>query len=256
MHHPWPRNAGLWSPQATQTVDRSFVPYRRERALAYPGRTGRRLWRELRERGYEGGYTAVTDVLRDIRPAPLPAFEVRFETPPGDQVQVDFAQFQLQFTDEPMITRIVWLFSFVLGFSRLIWARFVLHQDMQTVCGGIDTAREPTRQDGASHGQALDHQDPCWLRLLVPAFARPQPRSRPCPARLHQPQRGNPLPRSTENGQESPRHCPWRGGREGRPQRLLRKPRRHHQCSRQGRTGRAIARAHSLPLPHLTPDRG
>jgi transposase len=58
-------------------------------------------------------------VLRDIRPAPLPAFEVRFETPPGDQAQVDFAQFQLQFTDEPTITRIVWLFSFVLGFSRL-----------------------------------------------------------------------------------------------------------------------------------------
>jgi transposase len=49
-------------------------------------------------------------VLRDIRPAPLPAFEVRFETPPGDQAQVDFAQFQLQFTDEPTITRIVWLF--------------------------------------------------------------------------------------------------------------------------------------------------
>jgi hypothetical protein len=30
-------------------------------------------------------------------------------------------------------TWIVWLFSFVLGYSRLIWARFVLHQDMQTV---------------------------------------------------------------------------------------------------------------------------
>jgi Mu transposase, C-terminal domain/Integrase core domain len=58
---------------------------------------------------------------------------IRFETPPGDQAQVDFAQFQLQFTDEPTITRIGWLFSFVLGFRRLVWARFVLHQDMQTV---------------------------------------------------------------------------------------------------------------------------
>jgi hypothetical protein len=28
---------------------------------------------------------------------------------------------------EPAVTLIVWLFSFVLGFSRLIWARFVLH---------------------------------------------------------------------------------------------------------------------------------
>ena len=73
----------------------------------------------------------MTDTLREIRPAPLPAFEVRFETPPGEQAQVDFAQFQLQFTDEPAVTRIVWLFSFVLGFSCLIWAHFV--QDMQTV---------------------------------------------------------------------------------------------------------------------------
>ena len=70
-----------------------FVPYLRGRVVAYPGLTGRRLLRELRERGYEGGYTAITDLLRDIRPAPLLAFEVRFETPPGDQAQVDFAQF-------------------------------------------------------------------------------------------------------------------------------------------------------------------
>ena len=80
-----------------------FVPYLRERVTAYPGLTGRRLWREVRERGYQGGYTIVTDVLRDLRPAALPAFEVRFETPPGDQAQVDFAQFQVVFTDEPTV---------------------------------------------------------------------------------------------------------------------------------------------------------
>ena len=43
------------------------------------------------------GYTAVTDFLRKVRPAPNPSFEVRFETPPGHQAQVDFAQFQLDF---------------------------------------------------------------------------------------------------------------------------------------------------------------
>jgi len=31
------------------------------------------------------------------------------------------------------ISRIVWLFSMVLGYSRLIWARFVIHQDLQSV---------------------------------------------------------------------------------------------------------------------------
>ena len=112
-----------------------FVSYLRERVEAWPGLTGRRLFRELKELGYRGGYTAVTDALRDLRPpaAPAPAFEVRFETPPGDQGRVDFAQFQVAFADEPGVIRIVWLFSLVLGYSRLLWARFVLHQDLQTV---------------------------------------------------------------------------------------------------------------------------
>src|SRR5262245_24937922 len=116
-----------------QRVIDPFVPYLRERVMAYPGLTGRRLWRELCERGYRGGYTAVTDQLLQLRPAPLAPFEVRFETPPGAQAQVDFAQFQVVFTDEPAVTRIIWLFSLVLGFSRLIWGRFVWHQDMQRV---------------------------------------------------------------------------------------------------------------------------
>jgi len=90
-----------------------FVSYLRERVEAWPGLTGRRLFRELKERGYQGGYTAITDALRDLRPPTAPAFEVRFETPPGDQAQVDFAHFQVAFADEPGVTRIVWLFSLV-----------------------------------------------------------------------------------------------------------------------------------------------
>ena len=39
----------------------------------------------------------------------------------------------MAFADEPETTRIVWLFSLVLGSSRWLWARFVLHQDLQTV---------------------------------------------------------------------------------------------------------------------------
>jgi transposase len=75
----------------------------------------------------------VTDFLREVRPSPLLPFEVRFETPPGEQAQVDFAHFEVIFADEPGAVRKVWLFSLVLGHSRLIWARFVAHQDLQTV---------------------------------------------------------------------------------------------------------------------------
>ena len=75
----------------------------------------------------------MTDLLREIRPVVPPPFELRFETPPGQQAQVDFAQFQTEFTDEPGVMRIVWLFSLVLGHSRMMWGRFVLHQDLPTV---------------------------------------------------------------------------------------------------------------------------
>jgi transposase len=41
-----------------------FEPYLKERLAAYPGLTAVRLWRELKERGYAGGYS----VLRDCPP--------------------------------------------------------------------------------------------------------------------------------------------------------------------------------------------
>ena len=65
-------------------------------------------------------------------------FEVRFETPLGEQAQVDLARFEVEFADEPGITRIVWLFGcspWFSAISRLIWAWFVIHHppDLQSV---------------------------------------------------------------------------------------------------------------------------
>jgi transposase len=70
----------------------------RERVGRFPDLTGRRLWREMRELGFTGGYSIVTDFLRTIWPPEEPPFERRFE-------------------DEPSSERIVWLFSMVLGHS-------------------------------------------------------------------------------------------------------------------------------------------
>ena len=111
-----------------------YLDYLRERIAAFPQLTATRLTREIRERGYTGAYTAVKRFVAAIRPdsGPKP-FEVRFETPPGQQAQVDFARFVTEFTDEPGVKRIVWLFSLVLGYSRHIFARFVMHQDLQTL---------------------------------------------------------------------------------------------------------------------------
>ena len=48
--------------------------------------------------------------MREIRPITPRSFEVRFETPPGCQAQVDFAHFRTERTDEPGVERVVWLF--------------------------------------------------------------------------------------------------------------------------------------------------
>ncbi len=111
----------------------AFLPFLRERVAAYPGLSAVRLWRDCKERGFGGAYTAVKRAVATIRPTlPLPV-EVRFETPPGLQAQVDLARFEVRFTDEPGAKRIVWLFSLVLGHSRLMWGRFVVHQDLGSV---------------------------------------------------------------------------------------------------------------------------
>ena len=126
--------APAYTPRAPRaTVIDPYADFLRQRVAAYPGLTAQRLFRELKALGYEGGYTTVKVFLRDVSPPAEKGYEVRFETPPGEQAQVDFAQFQVVFADEPSRPRIVWLFSMVLGCSRLIWARFVAHQDLATV---------------------------------------------------------------------------------------------------------------------------
>lgn len=123
-----PRSAGRPNKLA------GYLDFLRERVTAFPDLTAARLTREIREIGYTGAYTAVKRYLAAIRPQNGPKlYEIRFETPPGVQAQVDFARFVVDFCDDPSSSRIVWLFSLVLGHSRFIFARYVLHQDLQTL---------------------------------------------------------------------------------------------------------------------------
>ena len=126
--------APSYSPRAPRArLIEPYEAYLRGRITACPGLSARRLLREIRKLGYTGGYTAVTDFLRKLRNDLPKRFEVRFETPPGRQAQVDFAEFTVGFTDEPGIRRRVQLFSFVLGNSRWLWGRFCSNQRLETV---------------------------------------------------------------------------------------------------------------------------
>lgn len=110
-----------------------FRSYLTERLEAFPGLSARRLHREIRAMGYRGAYSTLTEYLRLVRPEAPRQFERRFETPAGKQAQVDFAEFQGEFTSEPGVLRKVWLFSMVLGHSRWLWGRFCANQALETV---------------------------------------------------------------------------------------------------------------------------
>ena len=84
-----------------------FERYLQDRVAVYPELSASRLLREIREQGYAGGYTRVKDILCEIRPAAPVGYEVRFETPPGRQAQVDFSFFRAVFTYAPSEERIV-----------------------------------------------------------------------------------------------------------------------------------------------------
>lgn len=103
------------------------------RLAEYPKLTAKRLFDEIRAAGYEGGYTQVKEYVRKVRPRPVEEPVVRFETAPGVQAQVDFADFTL-----PWGKRYALLV--VLGYSRLLWLRFFARKTMAHLFEGLDEA--------------------------------------------------------------------------------------------------------------------
>ena len=70
--------------QPRERVLDPWLDYLKARLEAYPGLSAQRLTREIRERGYTGGYSTVRDTVRSMRPAGGGSpYAVRFETPPG-----------------------------------------------------------------------------------------------------------------------------------------------------------------------------
>jgi transposase len=110
-----------------------YTPIIDARLAAYPELSAVRLYAECTASGYTGSLTQLKAYVRQVRPHPEPAPIIRFETPPGHQAQVDFAEVKF-----PWGKRYALLV--VLGYSRLLWLAFYPRQTMQVVMRGLEDA--------------------------------------------------------------------------------------------------------------------
>lgn len=97
------------------------------------------LFRELKDSGYTGGYEMVKLFVRPLREDHHKHLDVvmRYETAPGKQGQVDWGSAAVWFGD----TRVrIHFFAMVLGYSRRLFARAYLDEQLPTLIAGHQEA--------------------------------------------------------------------------------------------------------------------
>jgi len=118
------------------------------------------LLRELRQRGYDGGYAILTDWLRPQRESARTVAVRRFETPIGHQAQVDWGH--LGSIEIDGNGRQMWGFTFTLGYSRAMMAEAALDQTLGTL---LRMHEEAFRQlSGVPEEILYDRMKTVWLR--------------------------------------------------------------------------------------------
>ena len=117
-------------PQRRGSIIDTFEPILKELLDRYPNLTGERALQELRARGFTGRYTIVRERIKRLRPRAVPPPVPRFETEPAHQAQMDHGVYDIDFTREGR--RRVYLFSYLLGYSRRQYLRFVESMDLPT----------------------------------------------------------------------------------------------------------------------------
>jgi len=122
-----------WEKQTRGSKSSALLPFREHLLKRAPETdySAMVLFLELRDRGYQGGYTAVKDFVRPLREERRRTEEatIRFETAPGKQAQVDWGSTRIELAGNPVR---IHLFVKVLGYSRRIYARGELNEKLST----------------------------------------------------------------------------------------------------------------------------
>ncbi len=124
------RAAPLPRPRPRKSIIDPFEPILKELLAKYPNLTTERALQELQARGFTGKYTVVRQRIGLLRPRAAAPPVPRFETGPGAQAQMDYGVYDLDFTCEGR--RRVYLFSYLLSYSRRQYLHFVEAMDLPT----------------------------------------------------------------------------------------------------------------------------
>jgi transposase len=92
------------------------------------GYSGTWIYDRLTGMGFHGSYEIVKRKVRQIKESRQRVAFMRFETEPGCQAQVDFAEFQVEHPDGRIEK--LYLFSMILGYSRKLYAELIERCDL------------------------------------------------------------------------------------------------------------------------------
>ena len=121
----------LRKPSARHSKLDLYAPLMKKVIEDFPDITGVRLFEELKDAGFEGKITIVRDRFKLLRPRPKREPEIRFETEPGLQGQMDWSTYSIPFIQSGKMK--VLCFSYVLAFSRRHYIDFTLRRDFYTL---------------------------------------------------------------------------------------------------------------------------
>lgn len=125
-------------PQKSSKLD-PFVDYLKKRLKEYPDLQGVVLLEEIQDQGYTGKISILRDLLKEIRPYQPKEPIVRYETPPGEQFQVDFGQGTTKIQGQPVIVK---FFCMIMSYSRHFFVLPVPNEKLATLIDAHNQAFE------------------------------------------------------------------------------------------------------------------
>jgi len=117
-----------------------YRPFITETLAKYPKLCASRLYSMVRERGYTGGPDHFRHSIALLRPKPAAEAYLRLRTLPAEQAQIDWGHFDYMTIGKAK--RPLMAFVMVLSYSRKIFLRFYLNQQMANFMRGHEAAFE------------------------------------------------------------------------------------------------------------------